>query len=196
MTVMAISSAAAAIPEQSAGQAARPDDDPSPRIQAAFTQIGATRMQGLPYLNPRLSVAAVGFRLWQESWIGALVTPWGINLLQWPTPQAPFPPWRADQVFEVPLPGATLSFMPAQLDALGDYRLCPLFSPAQQFANQEAACATAHEVLRLLFTPEMKPDAADAIVAQSAIPAMSALPTSAQPAGAPSPSRRRLFGLR
>jgi [NiFe] hydrogenase assembly HybE family chaperone len=190
------------------GREAEQGDDPSPRIEAAFTQIGATKMQGLPYLNPRLSVAAVDFRLWQESWIGALVTPWGINLLQLPTPEAPFPPWRADQTFDTLLPGATLSFMPARLDALGDYRMCPLFSPAQQFADQASAVATAREVLRLLFEPEAEaasvPASSPAAAALAARPGASVSPpvpsaptVPTQPGvDAPNRSRRRLFGLR
>jgi [NiFe] hydrogenase assembly HybE family chaperone len=165
-----------------------------------FTQIGATRMQGLPYLNPRLAVAAVGFQRWQTCWLGVLVTPWGINLLQLPTPDAPFPPWRADQTFDVPLPGATLSFMPAHIDALGDYRMCPLFSPAQHFADQESALATAREVLRLLLTPESGAAEMDATATAAAASATTAAPASPAPAhpapNAANPSRRRLFGLR
>jgi hypothetical protein len=35
--------------------------------------------------------------------------------------------------------------------ALGDYRLCSLFSPVLQFVDQASACSTAEEVLKLLF---------------------------------------------
>ncbi|WP_321858469.1 [NiFe]-hydrogenase assembly chaperone HybE [Paraburkholderia tropica] len=159
-----------------------PAHDPSRRVEAAFAQIAATRMRDLPYLNPRLAVAAVGFRLWQSSWIGVLVTPWGINLLQLPTDDAPFAAWRAADAIDVTLPGAMLAFVPARLDALGEYRQCSLFSPAQQFVDQASALATAHEVLRLLFEPEASADATAATVATPAPPA--------------DPRRRRLFGLR
>jgi [NiFe] hydrogenase assembly HybE family chaperone len=156
------------------------------RIESAFEHVGQTRMRDMPLSNPRLSVAAVGFRPWQSSWIGVLVTPWSINLLQFPTPEAPFAPARADAVIEVTLPGATLPFMQAQMDTLGEFRMCSLFSPAQQFADQETAIATAHETLRLLFEPN---DNAGAH-AGSASPA-----TRSQPEQ-PAPSRRRLLGLR
>ena len=154
--------------------------DPSARIEAAFREIGATNMQGLPYLNPNLAVAAVGFRLWQRSWVGVLVTPWGINLLQLPTPDAPFAPWRADDVIEVSLPNGGVSFMPARIDTLGDYRMCSLFSPAQEFADQDSALAAAREVLRLLFEPEASEADEQAVQA---------------PVNQPDLSRRRLLGL-
>lgn len=175
-----------------AAPAADPARDPSRRVEAAFTQIAATRMRDLPYLNPRLAVAAVGFREWQASWIGVLVTPWGINLLQLPTDDAPFAAWRAADAIEVTLPGATLAFVPARLDTLGDYRQCSLFSPAQQFADQASALATAHEVLRLLFEPE----ASTGATKNAATSAATTASADATPAPLADPRRRRLFGLR
>jgi len=150
-----------------------PTETLTQRIEAAFGAIAQTRMRDMPLNNPRLQVAMVGLRAWQASWIGVLVTPWSINLLQLPMPGAPFPPARADAVIDVALPGAVMPFMPARLDALGEYRMCSLFSPAQQFADQATAIATAQETLRLLFEPQGSPSS-----------------------GAQNPSRRRLFGLR
>jgi len=135
-------------------------DDPSPQLEAIFRRIADERMRDLPFLNDRLVVEAVGFHLWQQSWPGILITPWGINLLQLPTPDAPFPPVRADAQIEVALPGGVVSFMPAHEDQLGDYRLCSLYSPAQQFTDQEAARLTAQHVMALLF-PDPSDDAVE-----------------------------------
>ncbi|MDR2239857.1 MAG: [NiFe]-hydrogenase assembly chaperone HybE [Zoogloeaceae bacterium] len=146
------------------------------QIEAAFRQIAETRMRDLPFLNPRLSVETVGFRPWQQSWIGVLITPWGINLLQLPVAEAPFPPVRADAQIEVALPGGVMPFMPAHEARFGDYRLCSLFSPAQEFADQDTARAAAIAVLALLFEDN-------------------AASRQAQNGNKPNLSRRRLFGL-
>jgi len=156
----------------------RAHDDPSPRLEAVFRRIGAERMHDLPFLNDRLTVEAVGFRAWQQSWPGVLITPWGINLLQLPMPDAPFPPVRADALVDVALPGGVVPFMPAHEDELGDYRMCSLYSPAQQFADQEAARLTARHVMALLFPAA--PDKA----AQGKDQGQQ-----------PDPSRRRFLGL-
>ncbi|MDR2852187.1 MAG: [NiFe]-hydrogenase assembly chaperone HybE [Burkholderiaceae bacterium] len=134
-----------------------PPHNPAHQLEAVFRRIGAERMHDLPFLNDRLSVEAVGFRLWQQSWPGVLVTPWGINLLQLPTPELPFPAVRADALVEVSLPGGVVSFMPAHEKQLGDYRMCSLYSPAQQFTDHEAARLTAQHVMTLLF-PESPGD--------------------------------------
>jgi [NiFe] hydrogenase assembly HybE family chaperone len=151
-----------------------PDLDPSLQLESLFRQIEQTRMQGIPILNPALQVRAIGFRQWDGPhgllWVGVLLTPWFMNLLLLPAATDSLPPVAPGGEVVVALPGDALPFLAGHEDALGDYRLCSLFSPVMEFADQASACATAEEVLKLLFPP-------------------------AQPA-APDLSRRRLFGLR
>jgi [NiFe] hydrogenase assembly HybE family chaperone len=61
---------------------------------------------------------------------------------------------RADALVEVALPGGVVAFMPAHEQELGDYRMCSLYSPAQQFTDQAAARLTAQHVMALLLEPE------------------------------------------
>lgn len=150
-----------------------PDLHPGAQLESLFRQIADTRMQGIPILNPALQVEAIGFQQWQGPqgllWVGVLLTPWFMNLLLLPAAPDSLPPVAPAGEVVVPLPGDALPFMAGHEAALGDYRLCSLFSPVLQFADQDSARSTAEEVLKLLFPP-------------------------AQPA-APDLSRRRLFGL-
>ena len=57
------------------------DCDPSPLLEAAFARIEREQMAGVPILNPALRVQAVDFTRWQGQWLGALVTPWFLNLV-------------------------------------------------------------------------------------------------------------------
>lgn len=150
-----------------------PAQTPGPGLEQLFRQIADTRMQGIPILNPALQVQAIGFRQWDgphgQLWVGVLLTPWFMNLLLLPAAADSLPPVPPGGEVVVQLPGDALPFMAGHEAALGDYRLCSLFSPVLQFVDQASACSTAEEVLKLLFPP-------------------------AQPA-APDMSRRRLFGL-
>ena len=80
----------------------------------------------------------------------------------------PFAPLGAHAVDSLTLPDGAVDFHGAFEPALGHYRQASLFSPMWQFANQDAARATAEEVMNLLFPAAPAPDL----------------------------SRRRLFGLR
>jgi [NiFe] hydrogenase assembly HybE family chaperone len=55
--------------------------DPSPRLEAAFVRIQRDAMAGVPMLHPALRVQALGFARWEGHWLGALVTPWFLNLV-------------------------------------------------------------------------------------------------------------------
>ena len=141
--------------------------NPSARLREVFSRIQAERMADVPLLNPALTVETVGFRLWQDSWMGVLITPWSMNLLAL-AGVTPFAPLGAHAVDSLTLPDGAVDFHGAFEPALGHYRQASLFSPMWQFAHQDAARATAEEVMNLLFPAAPAPDL----------------------------SRRRLFGLR
>lgn len=141
--------------------------NPSARLREVFSRIQAERMADVPLLNPALTVETVGFRLWQDSWLGVLITPWSMNLLAL-AGVTPFAPLGAHAVDSLTLPDGAVDFHGAFEPALGHYRQASLFSPMWQFAHQDAARATAEEVMNLLFPATPAPDL----------------------------SRRRLFGLR
>lgn len=153
------------------------------RIEAAFAAIQRDRMAGVPIVNPALSVAAIGTRSWNEDWLAILVTPWCMNILLLPgRPESAA--WREPRLGSVArraLPSGEYSFILGEEPALGRFQMCSLFSPMLQFADQDAAVATAQAAMIELMTPAMPQEAA----AQPAT----------QPATKTPVSRRGLFGL-
>jgi len=65
--------------------------DPARHLEAVFRDIERTRMAGLPILNTALTVEAIGFTPWQGHWLGALITPWFLNLVLVPGAQGEWP---------------------------------------------------------------------------------------------------------
>ena len=63
-----------------AADAAAYGDDPSRLIEEMYRQVWETSMHDMPFVNPALSVAAIGFRRHLGDWVGAVVTPWFLNL--------------------------------------------------------------------------------------------------------------------
>lgn len=124
------------------------------RLEKAFQGILETRMEGVPILNPALSVEAVGLRAWQGHWIGALVTPWFINLVMLPGDG----PWRSvpdrDSVWYA-FPAGRFEFIAGSERSLGSYHACSLFSPVSEFGDQATARETARVALESLFDPSL-----------------------------------------
>lgn len=133
------------------------------RLASAFERIGRTRMAGLPFLNAALRVEAVGFREWEGQWLGALVTPWSMNLVLLPGAG----PWKAlgqgEERF-ADLPAGRFRFIAGHDEDAGEYHACSLFSPVLEFTDHETARAVAAAALEAVFDggPQPAPKAAAA----------------------------------
>ena len=127
----------------------RPADERA--LEREFERVWAERMTGLPFLNERLRVEALGFRDWQGVRVGALVTPWSINLVILPAGGTTLPPVRAGRSRLWSFPSGEYAFDGHESPALGAYQQCSLFSPADDFASHEVAVATARAALEALF---------------------------------------------
>lgn len=126
--------------------------NPASRLEVAFRHIAERRMAGIPILNAVLEVEAIGFVRYGGWWLGVLLTPWCMNLMLLEDEAAlpAVPP--AGEVL-LTLPGAELPFMAGYEEQVGDYRMCSLFSPVLEFADQASARATAQAVLAELLPP-------------------------------------------
>jgi len=162
------------------------------RLQAVFDDIAATRMQGLPILNPALAVELVGLRAWQGCALGVLVTPWTINLVLLADAEGPAAlpvlPLGAEQIWQ--FPSGAYAFMGFQDERLGPCQLCPLISPVHELGSQAEALALADEVLALLLAPLAGPVGADAAAGSARAGGSSIATGPAARARSPVPSRR------
>ncbi len=120
------------------------------RLEKVFGDIAATRMAGLPILNPALWVQAVGFREWQGHWLGVLVTPWSIGLILLAGEEA-LPFLGPDQTHAWHFPSGNYAFMGLEEPELGLCHVCSLQSPVLEFATQEDAVTFAEAALDELF---------------------------------------------
>lgn len=124
--------------------------DPAPRLEAAFARIERECMSGLPLLNPALRVQALDFTRWQGHWLGALVTPWFLNLVLVPGNAAS---WRTagegERVFHH-FGAGDFAFLGNDEPEVGEFQSCSLVSPMGQFPDQDHAGATARAALRML----------------------------------------------
>ena len=125
------------------------NDDPR-ELVSAYQRIGIERMQGLPMVNPRLQVEAVGFRCWEERFVGILIAPWFLNLIVLPVEPAEKQLPNGAKI-ELDLPGGRHEFDLCEVDGVGAHLSLPLFSSVCAFPDQDTARGVAEETLRVLF---------------------------------------------
>jgi len=164
--------------------------DPGSALEASFRRIESERMAGVPLLNPALRVQAVDFTRWQQHWLGALVTPWFLNLVLVPGAAEG---WRCagngERVFHR-FGAGDFAFLGSEEPEIGEFQSCSLISPMADFADQASAVATARAALRMLHVEKPAAELIGAVgtgrCTGDSVPA---------PAAAAQPSRRAmLFG--
>ncbi len=121
-----------------------------------FERILNTHMRGLPILNPRMAVEAVGTRSFGEHRICVLITPWFMNLVLLPGTEE----WvsvEQGESFSIEFPREALDFNVSRDDAIGTFLSAVLFRTVTDFPDQETARAVALEVMENLFVSDKEP---------------------------------------
>ena len=114
---------------------------------------------------------AVPFKVWEDQWVGVLVTPWFINLLiihrqgqSWPTLNL-----AKGNDIAVQFPVGKIKFTPRFEPELGTYLCCSLASPMGDFSSHEQALGSAQDVMRQLTAIPLKTVEEDKLTAAPAI---------------------------
>jgi [NiFe] hydrogenase assembly HybE family chaperone len=128
--------------------------NPAEAVESAFIAIAGGAMRDMPLNNPTLRVEAVGFSLWQDHWVGVLITPWAMNLMLLPCGNPELRVLGGSAVQHWRFPCGAYEFHGGWLEGLGPYQSCSLFSPPAEFPDQDSARAVALEIMAALFRPE------------------------------------------
>jgi [NiFe] hydrogenase assembly HybE family chaperone len=130
--------------------------DPSPRLNAAFRAI-ARRMEGLNFVNPAIDVEAVAFAPWESHWLGAMVTPWCINLMLLPRDTSGWTSLPQGKKLRYAFPAGEYEFISSRDDAVGEYQMCSLISPVLELPDHATACQVAALARAALLDPANAP---------------------------------------
>lgn len=125
-----------------------------------YRRVETERMQGIPILNPALSVQALGFRMADEDDTvaeGVLITPWFMSLVRLPLALQDHA-GRVGRKRVLAFGNERFDFIGAHDPALGFHESCALFSPMAEFRSQEQARETAQAVLDQLRPPPPAPE--------------------------------------
>jgi [NiFe] hydrogenase assembly HybE family chaperone len=142
-------------------------ENPAPTLERVFGDIYLRRMQDVPLCNHALRVEAVGFCRTDDGWLGALVTPWSMNVMLLPARGAH---WThmvlGAKRWQMFASGAYEVFGSAE-EGVGEYHYFSLFSPMAGFSSQDEARSIAEAALALLVDPDT-PRRIEALAAKEA----------------------------
>ncbi len=119
-------------------------------LAASYREIGECAMRDLPIYNDALGVEAVGFRQFNGTIVGIMVTPWFMNVV---LPASAASPDTSGATTRIRFPVGDIEFTLSEVGHMGRIASCSLFSPMFQFADMAAARATAEAALAELMLP-------------------------------------------
>jgi [NiFe] hydrogenase assembly HybE family chaperone len=128
------------------------------QIETVFKRIEQEQMQGIPILNPVLQVETIGFQAYQGRLIGVLITPWMMNLMLLPGEADDWSELKLGDKQYHRLPANEYRFMVNEIDEIGLCQTHPIYSPMNEFMNQEHAVAAAESFMRTLMVEVEEPD--------------------------------------
>jgi len=120
------------------------------KLVKQFLFIEKERMQDIPIVNKALKVQAIGFKYWEDHFIGILITPWFMNLMLLPKQDEDWsnlvPGNREEHIF----PAKSCTFIVNELEEYGYYKSHPLHSPMFKFDTQQDAVDVAESFFQNL----------------------------------------------
>lgn len=125
----------------------------SEKLVADFREIWNAKMRDVPIVNTALHVEAVGFGLHHGHVLGVLISPWFMNLILLPPPDADWADLQPGTKEVIAFPSGEYEFLHNRREMVGGYKACSLFSPMADFTSQLQAIEVARAVLAALFDP-------------------------------------------
>lgn len=120
------------------------------RLAHIYRDIGERAMRDLPIYHDRLDVEAVGFRVFNGTIIGIMVTPWFMNVVM---PAGEMAPAASASTLRFRFPARDIDFILSDLNLAGRIASCSLFSPMFEFADAASARAMAEAAINELMLP-------------------------------------------
>lgn len=117
------------------------------RLAHIYRDIGERAMRDLPIYHDRLDVEAVGFRVFNGTIIGIIVTPWFMNVVM---PAGEMAPVASASTLRFRFPARDIDFILSDLNHAGRIASCSLFSPMFEFADAASARAMAEAAINEL----------------------------------------------
>ncbi|WP_213989400.1 hydrogenase-2 assembly chaperone [Sodalis sp. dw_96] len=141
------------------------EQNPQPLLERLFSGIAAREMRTLPFYRPQIPIRACDFQLFEQQWIGALLTPWMLSLLVLPGPGQLWPRRSAGTRLALALPCGNVGFTLGEIagfppcgsdtnplggsDACGQYLSSSLMSPLPAELAAEPALILAQQCVRM-----------------------------------------------
>lgn len=124
-------------------------ENPGALVQQAFEKVAQTEdMLALPFYHRDIQVKSIDFQLFEEQWIGVVLTPWMMNIVILPGPTQIWPQRQIGDKLGLQFPRGKVLFIVGEMDEIGQYLSCSVKSPLDQHIGALIYEQLAQDVLK------------------------------------------------
>ena len=109
-------------------------------------------MQDLPFYHKGIKCFCPKFVLFEDQWIGTVLTPWMMSVVILPGPQQQWEPRELGDKLTVQLPYKVLTFTVSSVENVPQYLSCSLHSPLDTNLTNEQAVQLTQDCLRMVLS--------------------------------------------
>ncbi|MDY4594381.1 MAG: hydrogenase-2 assembly chaperone [[Pasteurella] aerogenes] len=134
--------------------------DPSVLLQQAMENV-APQMQDLPFYRQEIPCFCPAFVLFEQQWIGVVLTPWTLSIVVLPGPEQQWVKREIGEKLLLQLPYKNLVFTVGQLENIPQYLSCSLLSPLDAELTADQAVQLTKDCLSMILslpTKQNKPN--------------------------------------
>ncbi|WP_019212585.1 hydrogenase-2 assembly chaperone [Yersinia massiliensis] len=123
--------------------------NPAALLERVFAQIADDEMCGLPFYRDHIPLRACGFQLFEQQWVGVILTPWMMSLVVLPGPEQRWQRRVIGERLMLSLPCGSIGFTVSEVAGCGQYLSRSLMSPLETTLSAERAVQLAEQSARM-----------------------------------------------
>ena len=131
------------------------EQDPSALFQSAMEAV-STEMQDLPFYRHGIKCYCPKFVLFENQWIGTVVTPWMLSVVILPGKGQQWQPRELGDKLTIQLPYKSLTFTVSGIEQIPQYLSCSLHSPLNAVLSNAQAVQLVQDCLRMILSMPTK----------------------------------------
>lgn len=131
------------------------EQEPSLLFQSAMQEV-TKEMQDLPFYRQGIECYCPKFVLFENQWIGTVVTPWMLSVVILPGKDQQWEPREIGDKLTIQLPYKSLTFTVSSLETIPQYLSCSLHSPIDPAMTNTQAMQLAQDCLRMILSMPTK----------------------------------------
>jgi [NiFe] hydrogenase assembly HybE family chaperone len=125
------------------------DENPSSLIQTVFEDIHQTTMKSMPFCKSNISVKVSELQQIDGQWVGAILTPWMLSLLIFPSHNNHWIKREITSKVGISLANGDYTFVVGEHEQLGQYLSCSLLSPIEGINDDQQGAQILTDIVRL-----------------------------------------------